>query len=128
MHTILPDLCTGCDLCVAPCPVDCIAMVEVTPGKTGWDAWAQQQADAARDRHQFRTARLKREHDENDARLAAKAAAKLKAVEEETASSPEAQAEQARKKAIIQAALERARLKKEQAEAARKATDEPGST
>jgi electron transport complex protein RnfB len=115
MHTVLPDLCTGCDLCVAPCPVDCIAMVEVTPGKTGWDAWSQEQADAARARHDFRTFRLQREHEENDARLAAKAAAKLKEAEAEAALTPEAQAEQARKKAIIQAAIERARLKKEQA-------------
>lgn len=116
MHTVAPDLCTGCDLCVAPCPVDCIAMVSITPGRTGWDAWSQQQADAARARHDFRSARLQREREENDARLAAKANAKLKAVEAEPTLTPEEQAEQARKKAIIQAAIERARLKKEQAE------------
>lgn len=114
MHTVLNDLCTGCDLCVAPCPVDCIAMVDVTPGMTGWNAWSQQQADAARDRHQFRVARLRREKEENDARLAAKAAAKLKAVAIEAAQSPEEKAAADRKKAIIQAAMERARLKKEQ--------------
>jgi len=107
--------CTGCDLCVAPCPVDCIAMVEVTPGKTGWAAWSQQQAEAARARHEFRNFRLQRDKKENDARLAAKAAAKLKAVETESASTPEAKAEQARKKAIIQAAIARARLMKEAA-------------
>jgi electron transport complex protein RnfB len=116
MHTIVNDLCTGCDLCVAPCPVDCIAMVDVTPGRTGWDAWSQAQADDARARHDFRTQRLKREKEENDARLAAKAASKLQAVQAETAISEEEKAEQARKKAIIQAAIERARLKKEQAE------------
>jgi Na+-translocating ferredoxin:NAD+ oxidoreductase subunit B len=115
MHTVLPDLCTGCDLCVAPCPVDCIAMVEVTPGRTGWAAWSQEQADAARRRHDFRNFRLQREHEENEARLAAKAAAKLKAVEAEVAQSPEALAEQARKKAIIQAAMERARQRQEEA-------------
>lgn len=114
MHTVVPDLCTGCDLCVAPCPVDCIAMVDVTPRKTGWDAWSQQQADAARARHNFRSLRLQREKEENDARLAAKAAAKLKAVEAESALSAEEKAAQARKKAIIQAAMERARLQKEQ--------------
>jgi electron transport complex protein RnfB len=27
MHTVVVALCTGCELCVAPCPVDCIAMV-----------------------------------------------------------------------------------------------------
>lgn len=113
MHTVMPQLCTGCDLCVAPCPVDCIAMVAVTPGKTGWDAWSQAQADAARKRHNFRVLRLRREKEENDARLAAKAAAKLKAVEAEAALTPEEKAAQERKKAIIQAAMERARLQKE---------------
>jgi electron transport complex protein RnfB len=115
MHTVVAELCTGCDLCVAPCPVDCIAMVDVTLGRTGWDAWSQPQADAARERHAFRTFRLRREKEENDARLAAKAAAKLKAVEAESTLTPEEKAAQERKKAIIQAAMERARLKKEQA-------------
>ena len=91
-------------------------MVDVTPGKTGWDAWSQAQADDARARHDFRTKRLQREKEENDARLAAKAASKLQAVQAETPVSEEEKAEQARKKAIIQAAIERARLKKEQAE------------
>jgi Na+-translocating ferredoxin:NAD+ oxidoreductase subunit B len=114
MHTVVPELCTGCDLCVAPCPVDCIAMIDVTPGKTGWDAWSQQQADAARERHNLRVQRLWRDKEENDARLSAKAAAKLRGVEAESTLTPEEKAAQERKKAIIQAAMERARLKKEQ--------------
>lgn len=116
MHTIVSDLCTGCDLCVAPCPVDCIAMIDVTSPKTGWDAWSQAEADAARERHDIRSERLQREKDESDARLAAKAAAKLQEVQSETPISDAEKTEQARKKAIIQAAIERARLKKEQAE------------
>ncbi len=112
MHAILPDLCTGCDLCVPACPVDCIDMLPVTKGRTGWDAWSQQAADAARDRHDFRTARLLRERLENDARLAAKAAAKLAAVNAETPASDAEQQERERKKAIIAAAIERARLQK----------------
>ncbi len=115
MHTVINDLCTGCDLCVAPCPVDCITMQDITPGRTGWQAWSQEQADAARARHDWRTVRLRRDKEENDARLAAKAAAKLKEVEAAMGGTPEEQAEQARKKAIIQAAMERARLKKLQA-------------
>ncbi|MCA1325506.1 electron transport complex subunit RsxB [Herbaspirillum sp. alder98] len=118
MHAVVNDLCTGCELCVAPCPVDCIAMVDVTPGRTGWQAWSQAEADAARARHDWRAQRLLRDKADNDARLAAKAAAKLKEVEAEAAGTPEQQAEQARKKAIIQAAMERARLKKQQAEQA----------
>lgn len=114
MHTILADLCTGCDLCVAPCPVDCIAMVDVTPGETGWGAWSQRQADGAKERHDFRCKRLKREKSENDARLETKAAAKLSALQTETTTTPTEQSEKERKRAIIQAAVERARLKKEQ--------------
>jgi electron transport complex protein RnfB len=117
MHTILPQLCTGCDLCVAPCPVDCISMVEVTPGRTGWDAWSQLQADEARARHDFRTLRLRREKDENDARLAAKAREKLQAIHDCPPQNAQEQTEQERKKAIITAALERARLQKEAAAA-----------
>lgn len=113
MHTVVAQLCTGCDLCVAPCPVDCISMVDATPGKTGWDAWSQEQANAARQRYQFRKFRLQREKEENDARLAAKAAAKLKELEEARAVSPEEDMAQQRKKAIIQAAIDRARHKKE---------------
>jgi electron transport complex protein RnfB len=121
MHTVVPELCTGCDLCVAPCPVDCIAMVEVTPARTGWDAWSQQQADAARARYAARRMRLQREREENDARLAAKAAAKLREVEVQPAATPAEHAEQQRKKAIIAAAIERARLKKEEMAARSKA-------
>ncbi|SNS68617.1 electron transport complex protein RnfB [Noviherbaspirillum humi] len=115
MHTVVPQFCTGCDLCVAPCPVDCIDMVEATPGQTGWAAWSQQQADEARARHALRVRRLRREKEENDARLAAKAAAKLRQVEAEVAMSPEEQAAQARKRAIIQAAMERARQRQQEA-------------
>lgn len=117
MHTILPQLCTGCDLCVAPCPVDCIAMVEVgdVDGKTGWDCWSRQQADEARARFQIRNARLQREKQENDARLALKAMAKRKTVETETSQDAAQLAEQERKKAIIKAAMERARIQKEAA-------------
>lgn len=111
MHTILPSLCTGCDLCVAPCPVDCIVMFPVTGEAAGWDAWTQAQADAARARHDARSARLERERRENDARLAAKAVAKMKEVTAESGNSAAELAEKERKRAIIAAAIERARQK-----------------
>jgi len=119
MHTILPSLCTGCDLCVAPCPVDCISMLPVTV-ETGWAAWSQEAADAARARHDFRTERLRREREENDARLAAKALEKMRAVTAEVTNTPEELAEKERKRAIIAAAMERARQK-----AAANAPDSP---
>jgi electron transport complex protein RnfB len=105
------DLCIGCTLCVAPCPVDCISMIPVTGELTGWQAWSQAAADAARACHDARAARLKREREENDARLAAKAAEKLAAVLLENPATPEELAEKERKRAIIAAAMERARLK-----------------
>jgi electron transport complex protein RnfB len=114
MHTIVPELCTGCDLCVNPCPVDCIVLYPVTEA-TGWQAWRQADADAARERHDFRAFRLRRESEENDARLAAKAADKMKAVAALTPANAAEEAEKERKRAIIAAAMERARLKKEAA-------------
>jgi len=116
MHTVVAELCTGCDLCVPPCPVDCIEMVPVTGERTGWEAWSPAQADAARVRHDRRNARLAREREAAEARAAARraeAAAHSKARETQGAAPDEA----ANKRAIIQAALERARLKK-QAQAA----------
>ncbi|RDU96483.1 electron transport complex subunit RsxB [Trinickia dinghuensis] len=118
MHTVVAELCTGCDLCVPPCPVDCIEMVPVTGERTGWDAWNEAQADAARLRHDRRAARLARERQAAEARAAARRAqaAAGSAESAETAKSA-AQAptddEAAKKRAIIQAALERARQKKE---------------
>ncbi|OFA06274.1 electron transport complex subunit RsxB [Duganella sp. HH101] len=116
MHTVAPALCTGCDLCVAPCPVDCIVMYPATE-TTGWDAWRQADADAARERHDFRAMRLRREQQENDARLAAKAQAKMAAVHALDPADAAGEAEKERKRAIIAAAMERARLKKEAAQA-----------
>lgn len=112
MHTIIPEQCTGCDLCVPACPVDCIVMYPVTE-TTGWDAWTQAQADEARERHDFRLARLVREREENDARLAAKAHAKAAAVERLSPENDAEQAEKERKRQIIAAAMERARLRAE---------------
>lgn len=112
MHSVIDEKCTGCDLCIPPCPVDCISMVTVTGDKTGWDAWSQQQADAARHQHDFRLVRLEREKKENDERLLAKAIEKRREVQEKIATSPEEAAEQARKKTIIEAAIARANQRK----------------
>ena len=112
MHIVLTEWCTGCDLCIPPCPVDCISMINVTENKTGWDAWSAELADVSRQRYHSRERRLEREEKDNDARLAKKAAAKLVAVNAETALSDEAKQEQERKRAIIAAAIARAGQKK----------------
>lgn len=113
MHTVIAQLCTGCDLCVPPCPVDCIAMVPVTGERTGWDAWSQAQADAARLRHDRRAARLERERQAAEKRAAARRADAAAHAASPAAQASAADDEAAKKRAIIQAALERARQKKE---------------
>lgn len=67
MHTVVEAQCTGCELCVPACPVDCIALVDATPGRSGWDAWSEPQAAAARERHAFRLERLERDRREREA-------------------------------------------------------------
>ena len=39
MHTVMSDLCTGCNLCVDPCPTHCISLQPVaeTPDSWKWD-------------------------------------------------------------------------------------------
>ncbi len=110
MHTVVDAQCTGCELCVPVCPVDCIAMVPVTGERTGWAAWSAPQAEAARDRYAFHRLRVERESHENDERLAAKAQAKLVDLEHHTRLTDPAAVEA--KRAVIEAALERARRRK----------------
>jgi electron transport complex protein RnfB len=106
MHTVIESLCTGCELCVPVCPVDCISMVPVTGTRTGWDAWSAAQADEARGRYAFHQIRLVRERQENDARLAAKARSKLADLAGHSRlTDPD---ELAAKRAVIEAALQRA--------------------
>lgn len=111
MHTVVDAQCTGCELCVPVCPVDCIAMVPVTGSATGWDAWSAPQADEARERYAFHRFRVDRDKRENDERLAAKAQAKLADLEHQTRHTDPEVIE--KKRAVIEAALARARAKRE---------------
>jgi len=111
MHTVIEPLCTGCELCLPACPVDCISLETVTPGRSGWDAWSPAQADTARQRYAFHRLRVERDRAEQDERLAAKAAAKLADM---AAASRLTDAEAlARKRAVVDAALARARARRE---------------
>ncbi|OGT00811.1 MAG: hypothetical protein A3F73_08705 [Gallionellales bacterium RIFCSPLOWO2_12_FULL_59_22] len=95
MHTIIAPLCTGCELCVAPCPVDCIDMLPL-PQETPSREQKRSAANAARERYRFRLERTERDKREKAERLAQNTAAKP------VAAPVDAQA-------LIQAALERAR-------------------
>jgi len=110
MHTVVDALCTGCELCVPVCPVDCISLVEATPGRTAWDAWTPAQADEARDRFAFHRLRLERDRTENEDRLARKAADKL--ADLPAASRIDDPAALDAKRAVIEAAMARARARR----------------
>lgn len=112
MHTVVDAQCTGCELCVPVCPVDCIEMVPVTAERTGWAAWSAAQAEEARTRYAFHRLRVEREARENDERLAAKAQSKLANLEDHSRLTDPAALEA--KRAVIEAALERARQRKAQ--------------
>jgi len=111
MHTVIDEQCTGCDLCLPVCPVDCISMVEVTGTHTGWDAWSPQQADEARQRYAFHRLRTEREKRENDERLAAKAQDKLADLQSLSLITDPQLLE--RKRAVIEAAIARAKAARE---------------
>ena len=106
MHTVIEPYCTGCELCIPVCPVDCIALENVTGARTGWAAWSQPQADEALARYEFRKLRLAREATEQEARLEAKAKEKLANLPQLTKGE-----DTERKRAVIEAALARARRK-----------------
>lgn len=60
MHQVIEAHCTGCELCLPVCPVDCIALENASGHATGWAAWSQGQADAAKARYQQRQGRIAR--------------------------------------------------------------------
>ena len=111
MHVIVADQCTGCELCIPACPVDCISLVELDSSQTAWQAWSTDQAEQARERYAFHRLREQREKSENEQRLRAKAEHKLAHLAELT--KPADAAELERKRAVVEAALARARAKRQ---------------
>jgi len=111
MHTVIDAACTGCELCLPVCPVDCIDMLPSPAGAaTGWAAWSQPQADEARERYAFHQFRLARAHTDNEDRLIRKAETKLADLPAASRhTDPEVLAN---KRAVIEAALARARAKR----------------
>ena len=113
MHTVIEPWCTGCELCIPVCPVDCIQLENVTGERTGWAAWSQPEAETALRRYKARQVRLEREAREHDERQVAKAEMKLADLDSHTKvdEGPAAQTETDRKRAIIEAALAKAKAR-----------------
>lgn len=91
MHTVIETYCTGCELCLPVCPVDCIVLENISASATGWAAWSPESAHLARQRYEQMQQRRQREG---------------------TADPDPAD----RKRATIETALMRARLKRESGE------------
>ena len=109
MHTVIEAYCTGCELCLPVCPVDCI-LLETTGPATGWSAWSPEQAKTARMRYEFGSIRRLRDKDENDKRLEEKALMKLADLPAHSQHTDPAILD--KKRAVIEAALSRARAKR----------------
>ena len=110
MHTVIEAHCTGCELCLPVCPVDCILLENVTGEAIGWQAWSAPQAQHARARYEQRTARLERETQEHASRLQAKAELKGSDIAEHSQHTDPVVL--AKKRAIIEDVLKRARAKR----------------
>ena len=91
--------------------MDCIALVDASGERTGWSAWSAARADQSRDRYAFRRIRIEQAARDNDARLAAKAEAKLADLPHSTQHTDPASIE--RRRAVIEAALARARARQQ---------------
>lgn len=111
MHTVIEPYCTGCELCIPVCPVDCISLENATGTATGWAAWSPALATQARERYDFHRTRQARDALENDQRLQAKALAKLADLPAHTHDASGTEAD--RKRAVIEAALARARARRD---------------
>ena len=116
MHTVIEAYCTGCALCLPVCPVDCIVLENASGSATGWAAWSAPQAQTARQRYQASRQRHARASAENALRLEQKAQEKLANLGEHSQHTDPAVLDQ--KRAIIKAALERARAKRQGAPSA----------
>jgi electron transport complex protein RnfB len=99
MHTVVAEWCTGCELCVAPCPVDCIRMQPIEDVSRSREH-AKKIADAAKARFELRKLREARE---------VYAKAEKTGLNKAGALAPSAPDTAANKRAIIAAAIERAR-------------------
>lgn len=110
MHTVVEPHCTGCELCIPVCPVDCISLEPVSGERTGWAGWTPAQAQAAKDRYEARKARLARETTAQEARRTEQLQAKLTDLPAHSAITDPTELE--RKRAVVEAALARARARR----------------
>jgi electron transport complex protein RnfB len=91
--------------------VDCIQIENASGDATGWNAWSTQQAELARNRYAQRQERQARAKAEHQVRQEVQARDKLAHLTELTHTDPHDQPAIDRKRAIIEAALARAKAR-----------------
>ena len=111
MHTVIEPHCTGCELCIPVCPVDCISLENATGAKSGWAAWSAAQAESALERYTIHSARR--------TIYVGKSTKTLTTIDKSAAGEPQSASDQTapdaavQKRAVIDAALARARSLRE---------------
>lgn len=127
MHTVIEPYCTGCERCIPVCPVDCISLENVSGALTGWQAWSKPEADLALKRYELRSIRAPQDERpgpetlENSALIANIAAdgadegeaAKATGTSSSAAPLPTGADALDKKRAVIEAAMARARAARE---------------
>ena len=114
MHSVIEKHCTGCELCIPVCPVDCISLVNVTALETGWKAWSPTQAEDARRRYAFHQVKQVRDTRVQADRLEKKAAVALADLAAHSKHTDTTVLDA--KRAVIEAALARARARRNAAD------------
>ncbi|WP_204249984.1 RnfABCDGE type electron transport complex subunit B [Rhodoferax koreensis] len=104
MHTVIEAHCTGCELCIPVCPVDCISLENASGARTGWAAWSDGDAANARQRYAMHRSRLEAQARTERPKREAVAAPSSEATADFPSADP--------KRAVIEAALARARAKR----------------
>ena len=112
MHTVIEPCCTGCELCIPVCPVDCISLENVTGAQSGWAAWSAAQANTALERYIIHSGR--RTFILGKSTKTLETLGETAAAASTTASNELATDAASQKRAVIDAALARARSLREQ--------------
>ena len=110
MHTVIEPHCTGCELCIPVCPVDCIELENVTGTLTGWAAWSDEAANSALNRYKIHSSLGSKNKLSKAISNIQKAEEKLTNLEEHSQHKDPAILD--KKRAIIEAALAKARAKR----------------
>ena len=111
MHTVIEPHCTGCELCLPVCPVDCISLENVTGEQSGWAAWSPEQAETALERYTIHSTR--RMIHMGQSTKTSKTSGKAVSEEPKPASDRPVADAALQKRAVIDAALARARSLRE---------------